>query len=92
MSSQPGDQVEGSVYKKLGDEKKPPEYLSPEQINNAKQTIDKNHPLARIQLIKALPYLHYVRCCLRKTKPDFRVAIKKSLLWKMEMKMPKSDI
>ncbi len=55
-------------------------------------TIEKNHPLSRIPLIKSLPYLHYCRCCLRKHKPDFRIALKKSLLMKMEMKVPKSDI
>jgi hypothetical protein len=55
-------------------------------------TIDKNHPLSRIPLTKALPYLRFVTCCLRKNKPDFRLALRKSLLKKMDLKMPKSDI
>jgi hypothetical protein len=48
--------------------------------------------LARIPLLKALPYLYFCRCCLRKPKKDFRLAMKKALLKKMDMKMPKTDI
>jgi len=48
--------------------------------------------LARIPLLKALPYLNICRCCLRKPKKDFRLALKKSLLKKMDMKMPKTDM
>ena len=43
-------------------------------------------------MLKALPYLHYVRCCLKKPKKDFRLAMRKALLFKMDMKMPKTDI
>lgn len=62
------------------------------QINNAKITIDLNHPLSRIPLIKALPYLEYFKCCFGKPKKDFRLAVKKALLRKMDMKIPKSEI
>jgi hypothetical protein len=31
-------------------------------------------------------------CCLRKAKPDFRAALKKALLNKMELRITKSDI
>jgi len=55
-------------------------------------TIANNHPLSRIPLLKALPYLKYCKCCLKKPKKDFRLALKKSLLQKMDMKMPKTDI
>lgn len=72
--------------------KKAPELLNTQQINNAKRTIDNNHPLARIPLLKALPYLHYCRCCLTKPKKDFRLALRKSLLKKMDMRMPKGDL
>jgi hypothetical protein len=54
-------------------------------------TIDKNHPLARIPLVKALPYLHFILCCFKKPKKDFRVGLKGALLKKMELKVPKSD-
>jgi hypothetical protein len=54
--------------------------------------MDKNHPLSRIPLLKALPYLEYCKCCLKKPKKDFRLALKKSLLKKMDMRMPKTDL
>ena len=55
-------------------------------------TIANNHQLCRIPLIKVLPYLYYCRCCLKRTKKDFRLALKKSLLKKMDIKMPKTDL
>ena len=48
--------------------------------------------MARIPLLKALPYLAMCRCCLKKPKKDFRLAMRKALLKKMEMRMPKTDI
>jgi len=48
--------------------------------------------LARIPLLKALPYLRFVKCCLRKPKKDFKLALRKSLLKKMDMRMPKNDM
>lgn len=41
-------------------------------------------------MTKALPYLDF--CCRRKQKKDFRYALRKSLLHKMSIKMPKTDI
>lgn len=43
-------------------------------------------------MLKALPMLRFVKCCLKKPKKDFRLALRKSLLKKMDMKMPKTDI
>lgn len=54
--------------------------------------IEDSHPLARIPLLKALPYLRFCRCCLKKPKKDYRLALRKALLKKMDMKMPKTDI
>jgi hypothetical protein len=48
--------------------------------------------LSRIPLLKALPYLSYFSCCLKKPKKDFQLAVKKALLRKMDMRMPKTDI
>lgn len=42
--------------------------------------------------MKALPYLRYFTCCLKKPKKDFRLALRKALLKKMDLRMPKSDI
>ena len=69
-----------------------PELLNTQQINNAKKTIAQNHPLSRIPLLKALPYLRLFSLCMKKPKKDFRLALRKSLLKKMDMRMPKSDI
>jgi hypothetical protein len=55
-------------------------------------TIANNHPLSRIPLVKALPYLSVCRCCMRKQKKDFRYALMRSLLKKMQIKMPKTDV
>lgn len=54
-------------------------------------TIDTNHPLARIPLMKALPYLRLFSCCLRKPKKDFRYALRKALLKKLDIPRPKTD-
>ena len=62
------------------------------QINSAKQIIAKNHPLSRTPLLKVLPVLYYCRCRLKKPKKDFYLALRKSLLQKMEIKMPKNDL
>lgn len=53
-------------------------------------TIANNHPLSRIPLVKALPYLQM--CCIGREKKDFRQALKRSLLKKMQIKMAKNDI
>ena len=74
------------------DNKPKKEYLNTQQINTAKQTIDENHPLSRIPLDKALPYLRFFRFCMKKQKKDFRVSLRKALLKKMDMRMPKSDL
>lgn len=41
--------------------------------------------------MKALPYLRVCLFC-RKQKKDFRYALRKSLLKKMDIKMPKTDV
>ena len=43
-------------------------------------------------MVKALPYLEVVFCCKRRQKKDFRYALRKSLLNKMDIKMPKTDV
>jgi hypothetical protein len=48
--------------------------------------------LSRIPLLKALPYLQYCKCCLRKPKKDFHLGLRKALLKKLDMKMPKNDL
>lgn len=53
--------------------------------------IDNNHPLARIPLVKALPYLRFCSCCLKKPKKDFRYALRKALLKKLDIPRPKTD-
>lgn len=64
----------------------------PVQINHCKDQIRQNHPLSDIPLLKALPYLSMVKCCLKKPKKNFRNALRRSLLKRLEIKMPKSDI
>ena len=60
-------------------------------MNSAKALIANNHPLSRIPWDKAVPYLKMCTCCLKKKK-DFRNALRRSLLKKMEIKMPKTEI
>jgi len=62
------------------------------QINHAKDLIDDNHPLDRTPLLKALPYLKIFQCCLGRPKKDFRRSMRKAILQKMGMKVPKSDL
>jgi len=58
-----------------------------EQINYAKEIIAKKRPLTHIPITKVWPW-----CCCKKTRPNFKLALKKSLLNKLDMKIPKSDI
>ena len=60
-------------------------------MNSAKLQISNNHPLSRIPVDKALPYLRLLKCC-KKDKKDFRNALRKSLLKKMDIKMTKTDL
>ncbi|CDW71360.1 UNKNOWN [Stylonychia lemnae] len=48
--------------------------------------------VSRIPLLKALPYLRVCGCLLKKPKKDYRLALKKALLYIMDAKMPKNDL
>ncbi len=61
------------------------------KVNSAKMQIANNHPLSRIPLDKALPYLCIFTYCFKKKK-DFRAALRRSLLKKMDIKIPKTDL
>jgi hypothetical protein len=91
MSDKDKDLKEPLVDKKP-DEKPEIVTLTKEEINSAKQTIDKSHPLSRTPLLKVLPYCRFCPCCVKKPKKDFRMALRKSLLNKLNMKMSKTDI
>ena len=54
--------------------------------------IEKNHPLNEIPITKALPSLEYFRCCFKKPKKSFKFALRQSLLEKLDIRMPKSEI
>jgi hypothetical protein len=62
------------------------------QINYAREIIENNHPLRGAHITQALPCLKPVRCCLKKRKRSFKVALKKSLRHKLDMKMPNSEL
>ena len=63
-----------------------------EQINHAIEIIDDQHPLYDAPITKVLPYLWMFECCLPKKKKNFKRALRRSLLRKMGMKIPKTDI
>jgi hypothetical protein len=55
--------------------------------------IEDMHPMrrnAKIDMI--LPFLKPFRHCRKKPKPDFRYALRKTLLEEMEIKIPKTEI
>ncbi len=43
-------------------------------------------------LLKVLPFMIFCKCCLAKPKKNFRNALRRSLLFKLGMKVPKSDL
>ena len=46
-----------------------------------------------MHITKVWPFLNYICCCLiRKPKPKFNFALKKSLRRKLDMPFPKSEI
>lgn len=53
--------------------------------------IAENHPLSRIPLTKTLPFMKMFRLCMKKPKKDFRYALRKALLQKLDIKMSKTD-
>jgi hypothetical protein len=70
-------------------EKKKLEPLNRFQINYARELIEKNHPMRVAHISAVWPCL----CCLRgRRKTSFKLALKKSLRHKMDLKMPKSEL
>jgi hypothetical protein len=41
---------------------------------------------------KALPFLEYVSCCMKAEKKNFRYGLRKSLLHRLDIKIPKSEL
>lgn len=48
--------------------------------------------MKEVHISKAWPFAIHCRLCCPKKKPSFKLALKKSLLNKLDMKIPKSDI
>jgi len=68
-----------------------PDVLTRQQINQALMDIEDMHPLrSRAKFEHILPSLKIFRTCIKK-KPDFKHALRKTLLEEMSIKMPKSD-
>jgi len=72
-------------------EEQGPETLSIEQLNYARELIAKKRPMKEIHISKVWPWFKHCKCCCR-PKPNFKLALKKSLLNKLDMKIPKSDM
>ena len=54
--------------------------------------IEDLHPMRRsAKMDMILPFLKPFKWCRRKPKPDFRHALRKTLLEEMEIKIPKSE-
>jgi hypothetical protein len=62
------------------------------QVNYALEIIDENHPLKSAHITQVWPCLKPFRCCLKKRKRSFKVALKKSLRHKMDMRMPNAEL
>lgn len=81
----------------MSEEKQPlidegaPDVLNRQQINQCMMDIEDLHPLRdRAKFDNILPALSFLRKC-RKRKPDFKHALRKTLLEEMNIKMPKSE-
>lgn len=44
-----------------------------------------------MHMLNVWPWLKYCRCCFKKRKPDFKLALKASLRLKMDLKVSKSE-
>ena len=65
--------------------------LTRQQINQCMMDIEDLHPLRdRAKFDNILPSLRFLRKC-KKRKPDFKHALRKTLLEEMNIKMPKSE-
>ena len=74
------------------DGKKGAEPLSGEQINYAIELIEKRHQLRKTPYRIVWPFINYICCCLlRKRKPRFDFALKRSLRKRLALKISKSD-
>jgi hypothetical protein len=68
-----------------------PDPLTRQQVNQALMDIEDLHPLrSRVKFDHIVPALKIFRSCIKK-KPDFKHALRKTLLDEMKIKMPKSE-
>ena len=67
------------------------EPLTGEQVNYAREVIEKRKRLAGMQLSIVWPFLRYIFCCCISRRKNFREAMKRSLRKKMALRISKSD-
>lgn len=73
-------------------EKKVNPVLTAQQINYARNLIDQRHKLIKSPVDITWPFLRFICCCLlKRRKPKFNGALKRSLRKKLEFHYPKSE-
>lgn len=74
-------------------EKKVNPALNAEQINYARELIDQRHKLIKTPVDVTWPFLKCLCCCLlKRRKPKFNGALKRSLRRKLEFSYPKAEL
>ena len=69
-----------------------PDPLTHQQINQCLMDVEDLHPMRRsAKLDDILTFLKPFRKCRKARKPDFRYALRKTLLEEMQIRMPKSE-
>ena len=69
-----------------------PDPLTTQQINQCLMDVEDLHPMRRsANLDDILTFLKPFRKCRKPRKPDFRYALRKTLLEEMQIRLPKSE-
>ena len=67
--------------------------LNGEQINYARELIDQRHRLTKTPVEVTWPFLKFICCCLiRRRRPNFNGALKRSLRRKLDFSYPKAEL
>lgn len=69
-----------------------PDVLTTQQINQCLMDVEDLHPMRRsAKMDDILTFMKPFRKCRKARKPDFRYALRKTLLEEMQIRMPKSE-